>query len=287
MTDKKKRVLFTVCAYALFWIVLALMGVAIITGLLASEGTLFNVFVTIAAWTPTFALLVLFKRLFPESSIKNFFKEAFKQQLNWGIILSITVFQVLIFIGVTGVLAFTKDISFYNLFDLSLKTIGMGFFWSIIQGAMGEESGWRGFLQSSFEKNTGVIKSSIIVGLIWGFWHMPLWFMDTEFVGIELVQWILVFLIAVISCSIIIGICYKRCRNLFVPIWIHFMFNFLSFLSFIYIGDSLGYITWAAMFYAVTAIGYIVWYNRLVRLPSQVCCLCSLNISLAMWKMDI
>lgn len=39
--------------------------------------------------------------------------------------------------------------------------------------AFGEELGWRGFLLNAF-KEMKFIKASLIIGLIWGFWHAPL-----------------------------------------------------------------------------------------------------------------
>lgn len=38
---------------------------------------------------------------------------------------------------------------------------------------LGEEVGWRGFLLDE-TKSLGFFKSSLIIGLIWGFWHIPL-----------------------------------------------------------------------------------------------------------------
>jgi carboxyl-terminal processing protease len=39
-------------------------------------------------------------------------------------------------------------------------------------GAIGEEIGWRGFLQMNLEKKYSALLSSIITGLLWGFWHI-------------------------------------------------------------------------------------------------------------------
>jgi membrane protease YdiL (CAAX protease family) len=42
----------------------------------------------------------------------------------------------------------------------------------ILIGAVGEEIGWRGFLQPTLEKKHSILITSIIVGTIWGLWHI-------------------------------------------------------------------------------------------------------------------
>jgi len=42
----------------------------------------------------------------------------------------------------------------------------------ILIGSIGEEIGWRSFLQPNLEKSNSVLLASIIVGLIWGLWHI-------------------------------------------------------------------------------------------------------------------
>jgi membrane protease YdiL (CAAX protease family) len=43
-------------------------------------------------------------------------------------------------------------------------------------GAMGEESGWRGFALPRLQHHFDPLRSSIILGVIWGVWHFPLHF---------------------------------------------------------------------------------------------------------------
>lgn len=40
--------------------------------------------------------------------------------------------------------------------------------------ALGEEIGWRGFLVPELFKSQGFTKTSLISGLIWGIWHLPI-----------------------------------------------------------------------------------------------------------------
>lgn len=39
--------------------------------------------------------------------------------------------------------------------------------------ALGEEIGWRGFLVPALYENYGFTKTSLVSGLIWGIWHLP------------------------------------------------------------------------------------------------------------------
>lgn len=42
----------------------------------------------------------------------------------------------------------------------------------LFSGSFGEEPGWRGFALPLLQKRLGVLKASIILGLIWGIWHL-------------------------------------------------------------------------------------------------------------------
>lgn len=44
-------------------------------------------------------------------------------------------------------------------------------------GALGEEFGWRGFALERLQTHYGPIKATLILGVIWSFWHLPLFFM--------------------------------------------------------------------------------------------------------------
>lgn len=51
------------------------------------------------------------------------------------------------------------------------------FFLMLLIGGGQEEFGWRGYAQEPLQEKFGLIPSSLGIGLVWGIWHLPLWYM--------------------------------------------------------------------------------------------------------------
>jgi membrane protease YdiL (CAAX protease family) len=50
----------------------------------------------------------------------------------------------------------------------------------VIGGPLGEEFGWRGYALPALLDRHGPITSSLILGFIHAFWHLPIWFVIGE-----------------------------------------------------------------------------------------------------------
>lgn len=50
-----------------------------------------------------------------------------------------------------------------------------------IQAGLGEEVGWRGLMTPTLNRNMGLFPSAVITGILWGFWHSPLFFIEEMF----------------------------------------------------------------------------------------------------------
>jgi len=59
----------------------------------------------------------------------------------------------------------------------SPTAIPMTAFISFLSGPWAEEFGWRGYALDRTLKPFGVIPGTILLGLVWGVWHLPLFFM--------------------------------------------------------------------------------------------------------------
>ena len=259
--NKKQIIIWVVSTWTLLW----LMAIPVLIALkLFGSGIIFLLVYASASWSPTISLLILFKKLYPGITLKDFYKQAFKEKLNIKVLLFVTVMQVLIFIIAIAIVADIRDVPLLSLLNLSAASIGMCFFTAVTQGAFGEESGWRGFLQPTLQKQHSTIKSALIVGPIWWFWHMPLMVFDSGHEGWAWVQYAVIFLIFCIAMSVVIAICYKRCHNLFIPMWIHFVFN-VTIPTFVDFNEGAGELILLSIItalYLLAAVGYTLWYNK-------------------------
>jgi len=55
------------------------------------------------------------------------------------------------------------------------------FLYVLFLSVLGEEFGWRGYLLPRLQRKMSALWSSIVVGLIWGFWHLPLFLIPGNF----------------------------------------------------------------------------------------------------------
>lgn len=91
----------------------------------------------------------------------------------------------------------------------------------IIGGGV-EEIGWRGFLQPTLQKRWSPFTSTMIVGVIWAVWHLPLWFvmgsnqMNMNFLWFSLITLVLSFLLTII---------YQSTKSIFLCIIFHALTN--------------------------------------------------------------
>jgi membrane protease YdiL (CAAX protease family) len=253
--EKNYMLQYTIYTYGLFLLLLLTLG-GIAKVLLHGTPLVMEWLMAITAWTPTVIFLLMFKKLYPNSTVKDFYKNAFMEKLNIRLLVSITLIQIIIYILSVYMVSTQKAVSTISLLNFSFSTLISTLFFTFIQGQAGEETGWRGYLLPAVAKKVGIVKGSLIVSLIWAFWHAPIWFLGTGYTGMDLIKYIIVFVICITSLGFIIGICYHHCKNLLVPIWIHFLFNFLGET---FIGSKVDLVAWYAAFYFIIVFGFFLW----------------------------
>lgn len=97
---------------------------------------------------------------------------------------------------------------------------------AVLGGPLGEEIGWRGFLQPYLLKRYNPIISSFLIALIWFTWHIPLfWLEGAAQAGSSMIY----FAIMVLSMSFLFTILYIESNgSLFHAMLFHTMINYVS-----------------------------------------------------------
>lgn len=101
-------------------------------------------------------------------------------------------------------------------------------------GPFGEEGGWRGYLLPKLLDRMGELRASILVGVIWALWHLPIMamFLDLR-EGTALAFYLPTYIIGVVALSYIFTVVWRLGRGSLVPcIWLHGLVNAIGGLAF-------------------------------------------------------
>jgi membrane protease YdiL (CAAX protease family) len=90
---------------------------------------------------------------------------------------------------------------------LLLSSIG----W-VIAAPLGEEPGWRGFALPRLQERYGPLRGSLLLGLLWGLWHLPL-FLTTWEKPYESPLGLLLFLVQTISVTVVMTWLFNNTRG--------------------------------------------------------------------------
>lgn len=100
-------------------------------------------------------------------------------------------------------------------------------------GGGNEEPGWRGTLQPTLEriveqriknKRVAFVATALIIGLVWGLWHLPLWFVPGA--SQQSIPFFL-FMAMAILLSFFLGCIYRRTSSVFYAMLMHGLSNVL------------------------------------------------------------
>lgn len=109
-----------------------------------------------------------------------------------------------------------------QLFYVALVSTPINYPLTII-AFFGEEYGWRCFLQPLMQKKFGMKPGVILLGVVWGLWHIPA---DTLFYTEDsAAQMIMGQIITCVSIGIFFGYAYLKTNNIWIPVAMHFLNN--------------------------------------------------------------
>lgn len=224
----KSIVLFVVFAYAISWAIW-LTGMLSIDGLTGLEDERFAGFLLTGSFGPTIAALAMAGLMGGRSSIVGLLKGLIRVRVNWRVYAA-TFFLMpgigLVFylvLGISPKIALWK-IATTMIALVPLNAIVVGIILGV--GPLGEELGWRGFLQAHLQRRAGSIATAIIVGFVWAFWHLPMfWFADFRN-GLDLLHFIVLYPISTILVAFSMGHLWRWSNeSVFIAMCFHAVLN--------------------------------------------------------------
>lgn len=126
-------------------------------------------------------------------------------------------------------------------------------FFLVFIAFFGEEYGWRYYMQPYLQRKFGLRGGVILLGIVWGLWHLPVdfFYYTTPDMGLIMAvsqQVTCIFL------GIFLAWAYMKTNNIWVPVIIHFLNNnLIPILSADYSADVLEnqQVTWAGVFFSL------------------------------------
>lgn len=120
--------------------------------------------------------------------------------------------------GETGALTavFSRPETWINIVALPIN------FFLVFIAFFGEEYGWRYYLQPLLQKKLGLKGGVLLLGFVWGIWHVPLdfWYYSDTGPAMAVAQQI-----TCITIGIFFAYAYMKTNNIWVPVILHYLNN--------------------------------------------------------------
>lgn len=269
MADKKITVQFTALTFCIAYlvsgtlIILGQFGYSVHNWVYSLQEFGMNIPFAIYILSPAIASYIVLKKNNKIAGFKDWLKTVFYAKNN----VSLYLFAVaglalyfLIHLAVSG----RKEMAlpFYTFF-LSLPG-------GLIIGGL-EEAGWMYILQPALDKKYGFVLSSVLVGLIWILWHVPLFFIPgTNHSGGLINFWM--FAVQLIAFRFFDGAIYKISGKgrVFLCVLFHTMFNAASPIFGTMTMTWAGTITANAAVVLVSIVTVVLYNKKRTRINKQI-----------------
>jgi len=251
-------------SYLVFWGPIALFGVPTISFVANIRGPIWAIVLfLLGSFVPSVVAIVLTRLFEGREGLRMLLRRTLQFNLGWRWYLAAILVVAL---GAAGQILINQLLG--NPFNMSLYLSQLpSFIPLIIIGPLSEEYGWRGYFLIKLQQKWNALSSSIVVGIVWAFWHLPLFFM----VGTsqhELYLPFVGFLVGTIAVSVLMTWVNNNTENsMWAAIFLHWLYTYAAQVNSTGVTRSTAY-NWLEMtpYVLIALVVLIVWGpKRLTR----------------------
>uniref|UniRef100_A0A7C3J4X7 CPBP family intramembrane metalloprotease n=1 Tax=Candidatus Methanomethylicus mesodigestus TaxID=1867258 RepID=A0A7C3J4X7_9CREN len=176
----RNLVLFFIIAFAftwLFWIPQALVSTNLVQMPSYLVDFLFSPF-NPAAFGPLVSALLLTYSKEGSTALKKLLKRGLNYRFGKIWYLPIFLLFPLITGGALILAALNEPLPDFSVLSNPFLVVGAFFYILFLGGPLQEEFGWRGYALDRLQKKWSALTSSLVLGLLWAAWHLPLFFIS-------------------------------------------------------------------------------------------------------------
>lgn len=178
-----------------------------------------TIFSLVYGFLPAIVAIIINKKEGGNWKSLQFFKPSLKGSL-LAILIPLTYVTIGFYCQVELGYRLTPDWSILGGTTEIILLIGLGYLATSIL-VMGEEIGWRGYLQEKLFNAFGEIKGVVILGLIWAFWHLPVALKGYNFPNHPYLEAFVTYPLVCIAFSLIIAYLDYNRYSIFIAILAH------------------------------------------------------------------
>jgi uncharacterized protein len=128
---------------------------------------------------PSLAAVVVVANTGGHTGLRAWLSRCLQWRIGWGGMAFAFLFPLVVMSVAAGLhIALGGSIADPPAFGHPLMTVMNFFLILLLGGPMGEEFGWRGYALPSLQERQGWRLASLGLGVVWGVWHLPLFFID-------------------------------------------------------------------------------------------------------------
>jgi uncharacterized protein len=193
LVRRRPLVCFFLLTYAVTWC----LWTPLVLAPDSLPGAIALALVVLGSLVPSSVAIVLIALLHGRPGVRKLLGRLLKGRIGLRWYVAVLLLPLLVPLGVgIGVVfggnAPDVDVTILSALSLLLFSIFPG-------SAMGEELGWRGFALPHMQQAHSALSASLVIGAIWGCWHLPLYLVGTDFRSPSIFP---AFVLAVIASSV-------------------------------------------------------------------------------------